>query len=77
MISEYLVVVWSHSSHWGHTSVKYMECDTYDQAKALAKREAEYMDIIGRDYDIDIYIKTALPDKEGKDEVDSFRKERL
>lgn len=60
MISQYLVAIWSHSSNWGHTSVKYMECETYDQAKALAKREAEYMDITGRDYDINIYINECL-----------------
>ena len=60
MISQYLVAIWSHSSRWGHTSVRYMECETYDQAKLLAEREAQYMDIIGRDYNIDIYVNESL-----------------
>lgn len=56
MISEYLIAVWSHSPRWGNSSIKYYECGTYDEALTFAKREAEYLDTIGREYDIDIYI---------------------
>lgn len=58
MISEYLVAVWSYSHRYGHSSVKYYECDTEDEARTFAKREGEYLDTIGREYDIDIYINT-------------------
>lgn len=60
MISEYLVAVWSHSPRWGNSSVKYCECSTHDEAETFAKREAEYLDTIGREYSIDIYVNTAI-----------------
>ena len=56
MISNYIVAAWSHSPRYGYDSARYLECDTYEGAVALAKREAEYLDTIGRDYNIDIYI---------------------
>lgn len=60
MISEYLVAVWSYSPKWGNSSVKYYECSTHDEAETFAKREAEYLDTIGREYDIDIYVNTVI-----------------
>lgn len=60
MISEYLVAVWSHSPRWGNASVKYYECSTHDEAQTFSKREAEYLDTIGREYSINIYVNEEI-----------------
>ena len=63
MISNYIVAVQSHSPRYGHDSAKYLECNTYEEATTYAKREAEYMDTIGRMYEINIYINENAREK--------------
>lgn len=54
---KYVVRVWSHSCWTGAGNVKYMEADDETVALLIAQEEAEYLECIARDFDIDIYRK--------------------